>query len=48
MELEALNSLHIEDIKNENHPSAFFETEEYKVLIFRFFRDKNLILMFSL
>lgn len=49
MELEALNSLHIEDIKNENHPSAFFETEEYKVLIFRFFREnKSNIDVFSL
>ncbi len=41
MRLEELNHLHLEDIKNENHPSAFFETKEYKVLILRFFNGKK-------
>lgn len=41
MTLENLNELHIEDIKNENHPSAFFEAKEYKVLILRYFKENN-------
>lgn len=38
MTLEQINPLHLEDIKNADHPSAFFETDDYKVLVFRFFR----------
>ncbi len=41
MKITDLNQLHIEDIKNKEHPSAFFETKDYKVLIFRFFKEKN-------
>ncbi len=37
MRIEDIDPLHLEDIKNENHPSALFETPEYKVLILRYF-----------
>ncbi|MDD2697173.1 MAG: CorA family divalent cation transporter [Arcobacteraceae bacterium] len=49
MHLEDINPLHLEDIKNENHPSAFFEAKEYKVLILRYFEEKeNNLNVFSL
>jgi len=41
MTLEQMNPLHIEDIQNENHPSVFFEAQNYKVLILRYFEEKD-------
>lgn len=37
MNLVLLNPLHKEDISNELHPSVFFESENYKILIYRLF-----------
>ena len=49
MTLEDLNPLHLEDIKNEIHPSAFFEAKNYKILILRYFNGKdNTLEVFSL
>jgi magnesium transporter len=49
MILENIAKLHIEDIKNEKHPSILFETDEYKVLILRLFKiENNLVNSFSL
>jgi magnesium transporter len=39
MDITRLNSLHLEDINNETHPSAFFEGRDYTLLIYRFFKD---------
>lgn len=42
LELEVLlNSLHLEDLCNPNHPSQFIETEAYSVLILRLPTIKN-------
>ena len=35
MIVEKLDSFHLEDIKNSNHPSVFFEHEEYDLFILR-------------
>jgi magnesium transporter len=42
---QSINSLHVEDIKNKEHSSYFFTTNEYSLLITRFFdlRDDSLI-----
>ncbi len=37
MEIKALNPLHQEDIKNPLHPSVYFESDHYKILIYRLF-----------
>lgn len=48
MTIDQIDLLHLEDIKNENHPSAIFETKDYKVLILRYFQeDKNGLNVFS-
>ncbi len=37
MTLQNLNHLHIEDLKNKQHPSVYFDSEAYEILILRFF-----------
>ncbi len=37
MTLQNLNHLHIEDLKNKQHPSVYFDSEAYGILILRFF-----------
>lgn len=39
MQLSTLDSLHLEDIQNPQHPSVFFNTKNYKILIYRLFDD---------
>lgn len=39
MQLSTLDKLHLEDIKNREHPSVFFNTQEYKILIYRLFNE---------
>ena len=41
MKIDELSKLHIEDIKNTEHPSVFFETQEYSILILRLFNKKE-------
>lgn len=44
MQESSLNKLHLEDIKNPNHPSVFFNHVEYKILIYRLFENLDDIL----
>lgn len=39
MQLNTLDTLHLEDIQNPQHPSVFFNTKDYKILIYRLFDD---------
>ncbi len=39
MDINILNALHLEDINNSAHPSAFFEGHGYKILIYRLFKS---------
>lgn len=41
MQLSNLDTLHLEDIQNPQHPSVFFNNKEYKILIYRLFDDKE-------
>jgi len=37
MDIKTLNPLHQEDIKNPIHPSVYFQSDDYKIVIYRLF-----------
>lgn len=41
MILENLNHLHIEDLNNNQHPSVYFDSQEYELLILRLFKEQE-------